>query len=418
VVLVNVFEGLKSKAEAELAEMAELTESAGGSVVGSMVQRATEGRDFPGKGKLLELAALCLELKVQVVITRNNLSPAAARRMEDVLPCRVMDRTALILDIFAQRARSREGQLQVELAQILYLLPRLTGKGRELSQTAGGLRRGLGTRGPGEQKLEYDRRRMRSRVGRLKREIERLRERRGQMRRQRHDRSLPSVALAGYTNAGKSTLFNALSRASAVAESRMFSTLDPQVRLVRLPGGGRILMSDTVGFIQDLPEDLRIAFRATLEEIADADAILHVVDASHPEARGRITSVNNELNLLGAGSIPAITVLNKSDLFGPESSPALTAGIVPSNDPVPITVSAKNGTGLEKLKTALEDIMRASFWVRRVWTDPTPMLKTELARMGASVNERAVPDGSLEAWLTPAQAGAMPSLPSQRKKTA
>jgi len=219
--------------------------------------------------------------------------------------------------------------------------------------------------------------------------------------------------LAGYTNAGKSTLFSALSRSHATAESRMFSTLDPQVRIVRLPGGGRLLLSDTVGFIQDLPEDLRVAFRATLEEIADADGILHVVDASHQEASARMAAVRNELSMLGAGAIPAITVMNKSDLAGSRGPSARwepdSGALARDGNPregSTVAISATTGSGLENLKTELERLLRAVFWQRLSWGDPTPRLRSELAALGVAVTGTGSGDLSLEAWLSPAQAAA------------
>lgn len=404
VVLVNVYSGTAADAASELAELAELARSAGGAVVGSLSQRQNRFRrpaegapgPFLGDGKLAELADTCKQMGAHVVVTQAGLTPIQLKRMEDRLPCRVVDRTALILDIFAQRAKSREGQLQVELAQALYRLPRLRGHGEELSRLGGG----LGTRGPGEQKLEYDRRRIRKRVGLLKREIEKLRHRRGHQRERRHGRSLPAVVLIGYTNAGKTTLFNHLTRSHSEARDHMFSTLDPQVRRLRLPDGGRVLLSDTVGFIRNLPEDLKVAFRATLEEITDADVLLHVVDATHPEAPLHVAAVREELAALGAGSMPVVLVMNKIDALVPNPS-----NLVPPEGPS-VRISARTGEGVGALLACLEEEVRKHFWKRLEWRDPTPQLRAELARMGASVREYPPGDGipgRLEAWLAPAQ---------------
>ncbi len=407
VVLVNVHDDVPAHADSDLAELAELAESAGCTVVGAIVQRKDRrGRGgshggagpFLGEGKLDELAELCTNTRARVVVTRASLTPIQLRRMERRLPCRVIDRTGLILDIFAQRARSREGQLQVELAQLLYRLPRLAGKGEELSRLGGG----LGTRGPGEQKLEYDRRRIRARVSRLKDEIEKLRQRRGHQRSRRQSRSLPSVVLVGYTNAGKTSLFNALTKSSSEARSHMFSTLDPQIRDVRLPAGGHALLSDTVGFIRDLPKDLRVAFRATFEEIIDADALIHVTDSSNAEVDIHIECVTREIDDLGGGHIPVLTVMNKSD--------ALVHGsniVHPTSNLRVVRTSAKTGDGLRSLLTLLEDTLRETFWQKVVVESPTPQIRAELIRMQVSVSEtnaQATDDGPIEVWLTAAQA--------------
>jgi len=402
VILVSLDPGTRDgHVPADLDELTELVRSAGGDVVGTLVQRRPPpgGSAYLGKGKLIELAAQATALKADVVVTRQSLTPVQQRTLEEGVPCRVVDRTTLILDIFAQRARSREGQLQVELAQLLYRLPRLKGGSEALSRLGGG----LGTRGPGEQKLEYDRRRIRTRMNLLRDDIEKLRDRRGRQRDRRHEQSWPAVALAGYTNAGKSTLFNALSRAGAMAKQQMFSTLDPQVRQIRLPGGGRALLSDTVGFIQDLPKDLRVAFRATLEEIAAADVVLHVVDASHPDRDRQIEAVRRELADLGAEDMPVITVFNKADRLAiPERAGAelSAATLAPA-----VLISAVRGDGVPALLSAVERVLQIRFWRHRTWKTPTPALRARLARLGVSVREPAGAGGPLEAWLTPAQAG-------------
>lgn len=404
VILVSLDPGTRDGlVPADLDELTELVRSAGGDVVGTLIQRRPPpgGSAYLGKGKLIELSDLATTLAADVVVTRQSLTPVQQRTLEEGLACRVVDRTTLILDIFAQRARSREGQLQVELAQLLYRLPRLKGGGEELSRLGGG----LGTRGPGEQKLEYDRRRIRSRMTLLRDQIEKLRDRRGRQRDRRHDQSWPAVALAGYTNAGKSTLFNALSRAGAMARQQMFSTLDPQVRQIRFPGGGRALLSDTVGFIQDLPKDLRVAFRATLEEISAADVILHVVDASHPDRERQIETVNRELADMASEDMPVITVFNKADRLA-ESDRAATALSAATRAPA-FLISAMQGDGLPALMTAIEQLLRERYWRHLSWDRPTPGLRAQLARLGVSSREPEDGGGRLEAWLTPAQAGSL-----------
>lgn len=402
--LLHAYQGTLESARSELDELAGLTTSAGGAVVGEFLQRRRHGEHGLGDGKLRETAEAVTAVRAEVVITQQSLTPLSLKRLEDALPCRVVDRTTLILDVFAQRARSREGQLQVELAQLMYRLPRLRGKGVELSRQAGaggGRSRGLGTQGPGEQKLEYDRRRIRDRMAKLRRELESLRGRRARLRDRRHDADWPLVALAGYTNAGKSTLFNALTRAGAMAEQRMFSTLDPQVRRIRLPGGGRALLTDTVGFIRDLPEGLRVAFRATLEEIGEADAVLHVVDASHPEAPAQAEAVRTELRELGLDPDRVVTVLNKTDLVSGGAAAARLAGLASGRV---VAVSAKSGEGVRETAAAIEELLRERYWKRMAWATPAPGLRARLAALGASSRESGDGTGPLEAWLAPAAA--------------
>src|SRR5216110_1307347 len=255
------------------------------------------------------LAAAAAETDVDVVIFDNELTPAQLRQVEEKVGRKVVDRTQLILDIFARRARTREGKLQVELAQLKYLLPRLVGASTALSRLGGG----IGTRGPGETKLETDRRRIRTRIHAVSEDIEHVRKRRGQLRERRHKASVPTVALVGYTNAGKTTLFNVLTRADAVVSNALFVTLDPLVRQVRLPDNRELLLSDTVGFIDRLPHALVAAFRATLEEVAEADLVLHVIDASAPDRERRMDAVRRVLEEVGALDVPMIDVYNKCD---------------------------------------------------------------------------------------------------------
>jgi GTP-binding protein HflX len=311
--LVGLFNSSSRQFDPEhsLDELAGLAAAAGAVVVLRVLQERPkpDPATFLGSGKVAALAASCDELDVDVVIFDNELSPAQLRNLEDQLQRKVVDRTQLILDIFARRARTREGKLQVELAQLQYLMPRLVGSSDALSRLGGG----IGTRGPGETKLETDRRRIRYRVSQLGKEIEAVRRRRGQLRERRHKASVPTVALVGYTNAGKTTLFNLLTGGDAVASDALFVTLDPLVRRVKLPDRRELLVSDTVGFIERLPHSLVAAFRATLEEVAEADLLLHVVDASSPDRERHISAVQTVLREVGAERVPAIEVFNKCD---------------------------------------------------------------------------------------------------------
>jgi GTP-binding protein HflX len=297
-------------------ELAGLAAAAGAVVV----LRAAQERPTPdpatllGRGKVEALAQACADVDATLVVVDNELSPAQARNLEKLLGRRVIDRTELILDIFARRARTREGKLQVELAQLQYLLPRLTGAGAALSRLGGG----IGTRGPGETKLETDRRRIRHRLAALKREIEEVRRRRGQLRARRQRADVPSVALVGYTNAGKTTLFNALTGGDAEASNALFVTLDPLARRMRLPDARQVVLSDTVGFIDRLPHQLVAAFHATLEEVTGADLLLHVIDASADDHERRANAVRSVLAEIGASEVPVVEVFNKCDLLTTE----------------------------------------------------------------------------------------------------
>ncbi|HMD30707.1 MAG TPA: GTPase HflX, partial [Candidatus Acidoferrales bacterium] len=292
-------------------ELDELARSAGAQVAAAVVQMRDQldPATLVGRGKLDEIRAEAQTHRAPIVIFDRNLTPGQQRNIEKALECRVLDRTQLILDIFARHARTREGMLQVELAQLNYLLPRLAGRGVELSRLGGG----IGTRGPGEQKLETDRRRIRGRISKVREEIELVRRRRQTQRKARRDVPLPSAALVGYTNAGKSTLFNALTRSDVLVSSRMFATLDPTVRAVVLPSGNRALISDTVGFIRDLPPGLIAAFRATLEEAQEAALILHVTDVSNPQHAEQDAEVVKILGELGLSDHLRIHVYNKCD---------------------------------------------------------------------------------------------------------
>jgi GTPase len=336
-------------ARESLEELAELARSAGAVVAGSVLQmrESVDPATVVGRGKLDEIRAEATAHQAPLVVFDGNLTPVQQRNLERGVDCRVIDRTQLILDIFARHARSREGQLQVELAQLNYLLPRLAGSESQLSRLGGG----IGTRGPGEQKLETDRRRIRERVARIARTIESLRKQRALRRQQRQAVPLGTVALVGYTNAGKSTLFNALSRADVLVSSKMFATLDPTVRAVRLPSNRRALFSDTVGFIRDLPKGLLAAFRATLEEVQQASLILHVSDVSAPQHREQDAEVEKVLRELGVEDRPRIHVFNKIDRLAPDDLAALAQGNGNAY------VSALTGGGLAELLRRVDQAM-------------------------------------------------------------
>jgi GTP-binding protein HflX len=300
-----------------------------------------------GPGKLEDLIIQALRSQADFIVVDQNLTPAQARAIAEATDLKVLDRTQLILDIFAERARTREGKIQVELAQLKYLLPRLMSRGDSgLSRLEGG----IGGRGPGEQKLEVDRRRVRDRIRGLERHLETERRRRQQRRSRRRERSVPVISLVGYTNAGKSTLLNVLTASDVFVEHRMFATLDPTSRRLRLPREREVVVNDTVGFIRDLPHDLLEAFRATLEEIEDSDLVVHVVDASHPGHEHQIGAVERILDELGYGAIPRLLAFNKADLVPPEQLEARLA------DRDAVALSALRRTGLPDL---LERIDRA-----------------------------------------------------------
>ncbi|MCM8746748.1 GTPase HflX [Thermomicrobium sp. CFH 73360] len=339
-----------------LAELAQLAETAGLQVVGAVTQHLPHPhpRQYVGPGKLAEIAALRRELDFSVVLADDELSPAQLRHLEDALQVKVLDRTALILDIFARRAQTREGRLQVELAQLEYRLPRLTRMWTHLSRQAVG---GVGLRGPGETQLEIDRRRARERIAWIRRQLEDVRRHRERYRQRRRQERLPVVSLVGYTNAGKSTLLNALTGASVLVEDKLFATLDPTTRRLALPDGQLALLTDTVGFIHKLPTSLVAAFRATLEEILDAHLLLHVVDVTHPKAAEQAATVRKVLRELGADSYPTITVLNKIDLLTPDVDPEQLAqelGLPPNA----LLVSAVTGQGLDALRQRIAATLR------------------------------------------------------------
>ncbi|RJQ25511.1 MAG: GTPase HflX, partial [Peptococcaceae bacterium] len=328
-----------------LEELARLAETAGAAPAAKVLQQKSrpDAAFFIGRGKVKELALLRQNLSAELIIFDEELTPTQTRNLQNAAGCRVIDRTALILDIFAQRARTREGKLQVELAQLNYLLPRLTGIGTELSRLGGG----IGTRGPGETKLETDRRHIRRRIEELNRDLEQVRRHRKKQRQKRRESSMPVVALVGYTNAGKSTLLNALTGARVFTANQMFATLDPTTRRLQLPDNQEALLTDTVGFIRKLPHHLVAAFRATLEEVGEADLLLHVVDASHNRFAEQIEAVESVLKELGAREKKTILVLNKTDR--PVDHQALEDFKISCRRQV-AEVSARTGKGLEELK--------------------------------------------------------------------
>lgn len=330
-----------------LDELEALLQTAGGVALGRMIQVRSkpEPGTYLGKGKIQELKELLLHLEANLAVCDDELTPAQLRNLEESLEVRVVDRTQLILDIFAQRAQSAEGKLQVEAAQLAYALPRLRGKGVEMSNPGAG----IGTRGPGETKLETDRRKIRGRIADLKREIEDLSQQRGLIRSHRQARGVPTVALVGYTNAGKSTMLNALTEGGAFVENRLFATLDPTARETVLSENRRALIVDTVGFIRKLPHQLVKAFRATLEEVQLADVLVHVIDASSPDVEEQVKAVEDVLTELGVQDKPLVLALNKCDLV--KELPLFRV------NGKPIPVSAVTGENLEVLRQAIADAM-------------------------------------------------------------
>jgi GTPase len=335
-------------AEQSLDELAGLADAAGAVVVLKVLQErpTPDPATFIGSGKLQELATECARFAADVVIFDNELTPAQLRQIEERLDRKVIDRTQLILDIFARRARTREGKWQVELAQLKYLLPRLVGSGSALSRLGGG----IGTRGPGETKLETDRRRIRQKIHAISQEIDSIRQRRRHSRARRQKASVPLVALVGYTNAGKTTLFNLLTKESAEASDALFVTLDPLVRQVRLPDKRQLLVSDTVGFIDRLPHALVAAFRATLEQVAEADLVLHVIDAANPEREHHVDAVRRVLDEVGAAKVATLDVFNKCDLLDPMEADRLRR-----SRPEGLCISALKGRGRDDLITAIAE---------------------------------------------------------------
>lgn len=359
-ILVGLATNKKEKDEASesMTELAGLAVSAGATVVEKVFQHRNDisPRYFIGEGKVEELISLVEKTGAELIIFDHNLSPAQQRSLEEALKVKVLDRTQVILDIFAQRARTNEGKLQVELAQLTYLLPRLKGKGQALSRLGGG----IGTRGPGEKKLEEDRRRITDRITRIKKEIDSLQKRRARQRESRRKSLIPTVSLVGYTSAGKSTLFNFLTREKRYTSSHLFATLDPMVRRVTFSDGLYFFISDTVGFIKKLPVELVSAFRATLEEIKEADCLIHVVDVTSADALEQAGAVENILEDLEIIDLPVVKVFNKIDLlFEQEKSELLRSNRQEGHSP--LYLSAKTGEGMVNLKERLRQILFRNF---------------------------------------------------------
>jgi GTPase len=355
VILVGVWtEGTLADAENSLRELSRLAETAGSVILDGLVQRRgrPDAATYIGAGKAAEVAALVASSGADTVICDGELTPSQLRRLEGVVKAKVIDRTALILDIFAQHARSKEGKAQVELAQLEYLLPRLRGWGESLSRQAGGRVAGgggIGTRGPGETKIETDRRRIRTRTARLRRQLAEMSVGRQVQRQQRRSRAVPAVAIAGYTNAGKSSLLNRLTGAGVLVDDSLFATLDPAVRKARTPAGRWFTLTDTVGFVRHLPHQLVEAFRSTLEEVAEADLILHVVDGSDADPQAQISAVREVLGEIGAGNVAELVVINKADAADPIELKALRL-----REPHSVVISARTGAGLDDLLAAIE----------------------------------------------------------------
>jgi GTPase len=347
-------DGSLASAEHSLHELSQLAETAGSQVLEGLIQRRRrpDPATYVGSGKAEELAEIVSSTGADTVICDGELSPGQLRKLEDIVKVKVVDRTALILDIFAQHARSREGKAQVELAQLEYMLPRLRGWGESLSRQAGGRVAGgggIGTRGPGETKLETDRRRVRARIAKLRREIAAMATGREVQRGRRRGRDVPAVAIAGYTNAGKSSLLNRLTGAGVLVQDALFATLDPTVRRSRTPSGRGLTLTDTVGFVRHLPHQLVEAFRSTLEEVADADLILHVVDGSDADPRAQLAAVREVLAEIGAGGVPELVVVNKADVADPITIEGLRL-----RERGCVVVSCRTGAGFSELLAAIE----------------------------------------------------------------
>ena len=377
-----------------LEELKRLAHTAGGTVVHTFQIRvqAFNSATLIGSGKMEEIAETVRLTNAQTVIFDDEISPAQQKKLEEVIPAKVIDRTRLILDIFAQRARTQEGKLQVELAQLKYLLPRLGGQGTALMQQKGG----IGLRGPGETKLEYDKRRLRLRISKLEKEIEQVKKERGLRRERRTQIPLPQIAIVGYTNAGKSTLLNVLTRQNAVyADDKLFATLDPTTRRVHMPAGGEMLFTDTVGFIQKLPHSLVSSFRATLEETSFADVILHVHDASSPHRNAQAETVRQIITDLGAQTIPVIDVFNKIDLLSPARLALLQA-----QNPQGSFISAGNKLGLTELLEQVEENVARRWKLRRLTLEPKARGLIGFIYGKALVNgQKELPSGALELTL-------------------
>jgi GTP-binding protein HflX len=398
VLLVGVWtEGTVTDTENSMAELALLAETAGSEVLEAVYQRRQkpDPATYVGRGKVDELRELVISTGADTVICDGELAPSQLRNLEDRLKVKVVDRTALILDIFAQHAKSKEGQAQVELAQLNYMKQRLRGWGGQLSRQAGGRvgadGGGIGGRGPGETKIETDRRRINDKIAKLRRELKSMRGTRETKRRGRRRNKIPSVAIAGYTNAGKSSLLNRLTGAGVLVEDSLFATLDPTTRRTTTADGRVYTMSDTVGFVRHLPHQLVEAFRSTLEEVAESDLILHVVDGSHPDPEGQLGAVREVLAEIGAGDVPELVVINKADLADP-----MVLARVRQREPHSVTVSARTGEGIPEAIAAVEDeLPRPDVEFKALLPYERGDLINRLHQHGEIASMEHTPDGTL-----------------------
>jgi len=389
VVLVGVWtSGTAADAEVSMAELAALAETAGSQVLEALVQRRDkpDAATFIGSGKAAELRQVVVATGADTVVCDGELTPGQLIQLEKVVKVKVIDRTALILDIFAQHARSREGKAQVALAQMQYMLPRLRGWGEAMSRTGGG----IGTRGPGETKIETDRRRIRTAMARARRDLASMRTARATRRSQRHRRAVPVVAITGYTNAGKSSLLNRITGAGVLVENALFATLDPTLRRARTPDGREFVLADTVGFVRFLPHQLVEAFRSTLEEVADADLLLHVVDATHADPEGQLSAVRGVLAEIGAAGVPELVVINKVDAADP-----LVVARLRRRETRSVVVSARTGAGIEDLMAAIEaDLPRPRVEVDVVVPYSAGALVSRVHRSGQVITEEHLESGT------------------------
>ena len=389
VILVGVWtEGSVKDAENSMEELAALAETAGSTVLDALIQRRDkpDPATFIGSGKVSELKSIVKSTGADTVVCDGELSPSQLRNLEDKVKVKVVDRTALILDIFAQHAKSKEGKAQVELAQMSYMLPRLRGWGDSLSRQAGG----IGGRGPGETKIEVDRRRIRDKMSKLRREIGDMKVARDTKRQERKRNSIPSVAIAGYTNAGKSSLLNRLTNAGVLVQNALFATLDPTVRRSETSDGRTYTLTDTVGFVKHLPHDLIDAFKSTLEEVSGADVIVHVVDGSHPDPLGQIKAVRGVIADIGGAKIPEIIALNKADIADPE-----VIAQVLIQEPDAYLISVHSGVGIEKLIRAIESSLpRPRIEIRTVLPYERGDLVSQIHEHGEILSQEYLPEGT------------------------
>lgn len=389
VILVGVWtEGSVKDAENSMEELAALAETAGSKVLDALIQRRDkpDPATFIGSGKVSELKAIVKSTGADTVVCDGELSPSQLRNLEDKVKVKVVDRTALILDIFAQHAKSKEGKAQVELAQMSYMLPRLRGWGDSLSRQAGG----IGGRGPGETKIEVDRRRIRDKMSKLRREIGDMKVARDTKRQERKRNSIPSVAIAGYTNAGKSSLLNRLTNAGVLVQNALFATLDPTVRRSETSDGRTYTLTDTVGFVKHLPHDLIDAFKSTLEEVSGADVIVHVVDGSHGDPLGQIKAVRGVIADVGGAKIPEIIALNKADIADPQ-----VIAQVLIQEPDAYLISVHSGVGIEKLIRAIEtSLPRPRIEIRTVLPYDRGDLVSQIHEHGEILSQEYLPEGT------------------------